>query len=218
MAASFKVGLVQMAMSRRPGRQRRAGRRGRARGGAGRRRRSSACRSCSARRTSARARTRRSSTWPSRSRAHDRGARRAAAKDAGVAVVVPDLRAARGRPLPQHRGRPRRRRRAAGPLPQDAHPRRPALLREVLLHAGRPRLPRVRHAGRPHRHARLLGPVVPGGRAAHGARRAPAVLFYPTAIGWHPHEKAEYGAAPARRLADDPARRTRSPTASTSRP
>ena len=31
-------------------------------------------------------------------------------------------------------------------LPQDAHPRRSALLREVLLHARRPRVPRLRHA------------------------------------------------------------------------
>ena len=32
------------------------------------------------------------------------------------------------------------------------------------------------------------------------------VLFYPTAIGWHPSEKAEYGAGQASRLADGPAR------------
>src|SRR5262245_3336796 len=61
-----------------------------------------------------------------------------AAKEAGVTVVVPifEQRAPglyhnsavvvgpEGRPLG---------------LPQDAHPRRPALLREVLFHAGRPR-------------------------------------------------------------------------------
>ena len=44
------------------------------------------------------------------------------------------------------------------------------------------------------------------------------VLFYPTAIGWHPSEKAEYGAAPGDGLADHRSARTRSPTASTSRP
>jgi N-carbamoylputrescine amidase len=27
------------------------------------------------------------------------------------------------------------------------------------------------------------------------ALQGPTVLFYPTAIGWHPHEKAQYGAA-----------------------
>ena len=38
------------------------------------------------------------------------------------------------------------------------------------------------------------------------ALRGASVLFYPTAIGWHPSEKAEHGDAAARRLADDPAR------------
>ena len=32
------------------------------------------------------------------------------------------------------------------------------------------------------------------------------VLFYPTAIGWHPSEKAEFGAGAGVRLADHPAR------------
>ena len=32
------------------------------------------------------------------------------------------------------------------------------------------------------------------------------MLFYPTAIGWHPSEKAEFGAVAARRLAHHPAR------------
>jgi hypothetical protein len=42
------------------------------------------------------------------------------------------------------------------------------------------------------RHARLLGPVVPGG-ARLTALAGADVLFYPTAIGWHPREKAEFG-------------------------
>ena len=37
------------------------------------------------------------------------------------------------------------------------------------------------------------------------ALRGADVLFYPTAIGWHPKEKAEYGAAQAYGVADDPA-------------
>ena len=45
----------------------------------------------------------------------------------------------------QHRRRHRRRRPLLGHVPQDAHPGRPALLREVLLHARRPRLPQLRH-------------------------------------------------------------------------
>ena len=71
------------------------------------------------------------------------------------------------------------------PLPQDAHPRRPALLRKVLLHARRPGLPGVRDRASPGRDARLLGPVVSRGRPAdrpqgrrdpllsHGDRLAP---------------------------------------------
>ena len=37
------------------------------------------------------------------------------------------------------------------------------------------------------------------------ALRGASVLFYPTAIGWHPSEKAEYGVCAALRLADHPA-------------
>ena len=58
------------------------------------------------------------------------------------------------------RGAVRRRRHPVRHLPQDAHPRRPALLREVLLHPGRSGLPRARHPGGPDRHPGLLGPVV----------------------------------------------------------
>ena len=44
------------------------------------------------------------------------------------------------------------------------------------------------------RRADLLGPVVPRRRAPH----RPAgrqILFYPTAIGWHPRRRREYGKA-----------------------
>ena len=40
----------------------------------------------------------------------------------------------------------------------------------------------------------MLGPVVSRGRALTAAQGA-SVLFYPTAIGWHPDEKAKYGEA-----------------------
>ena len=69
---------------------------------------------------------------------------------------------------------------------QDAHPRRSALLREVLLHARRSRLPRVRHRARAHRHAGVLGPVVSGRARASPRSRAPTCCSIPTAIGWHP--------------------------------
>ncbi len=81
------------------------------------------------------------------------------------------LRKARRGAVPQHRGGHRRRRLAARHLPQDAHPRRPALLREVLLHARRYRLPRLEDEVRHHRRAHLLGSVVSRSRPAHGARR-----------------------------------------------
>ena len=79
----------------------------------------------------------------------------------------------------------RRRRLAARRLSQDAHPRRSALQREVLLHAGRlarrrrrrsqgrERISRLEDALREHRRADLLGPVVSGGRAHHAACSAP---------------------------------------------
>ena len=51
-----------------------------------------------------------------------------------------------------------------------------------------------RHQRGPRGHAYLLGPMVSGGRAATAMQGA-HVLFYPTAIGWHPAEKAEFGEA-----------------------
>ena len=125
----------------------------------------------------------------------DRGAGRARAGARRSRRRV-GLRAARRGRLPQHRGRPRRRRESRRDLPQDAHPGRPALLREVLLHARAiSGSARSTTAFRPGRHAGLLGPVVSRGGAADGACCGAAILVYPTAIGWHPAEKAEYGAA-----------------------
>ena len=72
-----------------------------------------------------------------------------------------------------------------GPLPQDAHPRRPALLREVSTSPPATSASRRSTPARPRRHARLLGPVVSRGRPAdrpeggrdpvlpHGDRLAP---------------------------------------------
>ena len=47
---------------------------------------------------------------------------------------------------------------------------------------------------RPDRNAGLLGPMV-SGRSAPDRVAGRHVLFYPTAIGWHPAEKAEFGEA-----------------------
>ena len=81
----------------------------------------------------------------------------------------------------------------------------PLYLREVLLHARRSRVPRLRHRVRPHRHARLLGPVVPRGGAADraGGRRG-AVLSDGDRLAPVGEGRVRRGAA--RRLADHPAR------------
>ena len=118
------------------------------------------------------------------------------------------LRAAGGGRLSQLGGGHRRRRRAARRVPEDAHPGRPALQREVLLHARR----------RPRRLGTATGPAQASGFSVWKTRYATIgvlicwdqwypeaaritallgaeVLFYPTAIGWHPAEKDEWGAA-----------------------
>ena len=114
----------------------------------------------------------------------------ALARRAGGRHHRADLRAAGRRHLSQLGRDHRRRRKPARRLPQDAHPGRPAVQREVLLHAGRRalRLPRreagrgqrlqgVEDALRDHRRADLLGPVVSGSGAHHSAaRRAGALL------------------------------------------
>ena len=41
----------------------------------------------------------------------------------------------------------------------------------------------------------MLGPVVSGSRAAFELCSGANILFYPTAIGWHPSEKERHGAA-----------------------
>ena len=87
-------------------------------------------------------------------------------------MIIASLFEKRAGPLPQHRRHHRRRRHAPRHLPEDAHPGRPALLREILLHARRPRLSRLADEVRQDRRADLLGPVVSRGRAAHGAAGA----------------------------------------------
>ena len=128
--------------------------------GAGRR--SSACRSCSVPSTSARKRTRElfdlaepipgptTERLGTLARELRRGRRRFAVRAAGAGLYHNTAVGDRGRG------------RDPGHLPQDAHPRRPAVLREVLLHAGRSRVSGFRYAVRANRHAGLLGSVVSG--------------------------------------------------------
>ena len=152
------------ALLDRPGRESPPGLRLPPRGGRARGRRSPACPSCSARSTSARPRTTRTSTSPSRSPAPPPRRIAAVARETGM-VIVASLFERRAAGIYHNTavvldadGSIR------GHLSEDAHPRRPALLREVLLHPRRPRLPVVRDEPRQRRHARLLGPVVPRGR------------------------------------------------------
>ena len=122
-----------------------------------------------------------------------------------------DLRAAGARRLSQLGGDHRRRRLAARRVSQDAHPRRSALQREVLLHAGRRATDDRIDGDRPRgqqasgfrvwktRYAKI-GVLICWDQWYPEAARITAllgadILFYPTAIGWHPAEKEEFGAA-----------------------
>ena len=69
----------------------------------------------------------------------------------------------------QHHRHPRRRRRGAGLLPQEPHPQRARLPGEAVFQSRRYRLQGLEHAARAHRARHLLGPVVPGDGARHGA-------------------------------------------------
>ena len=153
-----------------------------------------------------------------RARAHDRGARRGRAKDAGVAVVVPLFESARPastttpRPCIDADGR------AARPVPQDAHPGRPALLREVLLHARRPRAS-ARSTRRPAASARSIcwDQWYPGGRAPDRARRARRCCSTrPPSAGTRTRRRST--APPSATPGRPSSASTRSPTACTSRP
>ena len=104
---------------------------------------------------------------------------------------------------------------AAGPLPEDAHSRRPALLRKILFHARRPRIPSLADALRQNRRADMLGPVVSGSRAAHRlARRANPVLPDCHRLASPRKEKTTANASTARGKPSSAA--TPSPTAATS--
>jgi N-carbamoylputrescine amidase len=58
---------------------------------------------------------------------------------------------------------------------------------------------------RNNRRAHLLGPVVSPKRARLTAMQGAEILFYPTAIGWHPKEKGRIRRGPAPVLGNDPA-------------
>jgi len=63
----------------------------------------------------------------------------------------------------------------------------------------------LQHASGPHRDPDLLGSMVPEG-ARLTALQGPSILFYPTAIGWHPAEKVQFGPSQRDAWANHPAR------------
>ncbi len=93
------------------------------------------------------------------------------ARELEIVIIASLVRAARRGRLSQHRRGDWNQWRHRRPLSQDAHPRRPAVFREVLLHAGRSRLRQFRHCLRPPRRPGLLGPVVSGSGAPFEPRR-----------------------------------------------
>ena len=96
------------------------------------------------------------------------------------------LRTPRGRAIPQHGRGVRRGREHSREIPEDAHPRRPRLLREVLLHPRRHRLRTHTDLHWETRRAGVLGPVVSRGSAADGLKgRRTAHLPYRHRMGKH---------------------------------
>ncbi len=83
----------------------------------------------------------------------------------------------------------------AGHLSQDAHSRRSAVLRKVLFHARRSGLSSI--STRASAASACWSAGISGIRKPRACRALAGanILFYPTAIGWHPSEKAQYGAA-----------------------
>ena len=128
------------------------------------------------------------------------------ARELAVVLDRAGLRATgRGR-LPEFGGCDRCRRQPARCVPEDAHPRRSAVQREVLLHARRRtgfQVWKTRYAT--HRRPDLLGSVVSRSRAHHEpARRTGALL--PDGHRLAPVGEGRMGRGAGRRVADHSAR------------
>ena len=194
--AKFRVGLIQMACSPDPDENlAKAGGAFAKRPDAGRR--LSVCRNCSARSTSAAKRTPTCSIWPSPSPGPRRESLAKLAKRAERGDRRLAFRTARAGRVSQHRGDASTPTARCSGIYRKMHiPDDPLYFEKYLLHAraiwasatSTRSTARIGDAG-------LLGPVV--SRSARAWRRSAARRFcsIPTAIGWHPSEKAEYGAA-----------------------
>ena len=136
-----------------------------------------------------------------------RGARRSVARGARRRDRRLALRAARAGRLPQHGRRSSTPTARSLGIYRKMHiPDDPLYYEKFYFTPGDLGFQRLRHA-----RSAAIGTLVCWDQWYPEAARLTAlagaeVLFYPTAIGWHPAEKAEYGAAQARRLGDHPAR------------
>jgi len=116
------------------------------------------------------------------------------ARKAGVRGRRPDPSRSARRALPQQRGHPRRGREDGGPVREDAHPRRPRLLREVLLHAGDLGFQAIDTRSARSGRSSAGHKWYPEGARLTGAARRDGSSSTRPAIGWHPAEKAQHGA------------------------
>ena len=140
-----------------------------------------------------------SSSWPRRSPA------RAPMRSAKLAKKYEVRRSSRSlfekrasRPVSQHGRRHRRRRVDDGHLSQDAHPRRPAL--STRSSTSRPATPASARGTRSYGKIGVLicwDQWYPEG-ARLTALQGAEILFYPTAIGWHPTREGRVRQGPAR--------------------
>ena len=194
----FKVGLVQMSMSEKAAENlARPWRRSPRRRGPGPR--SSASPSSSARPTSASARTRRSSTWPRpcparAPRPWARAAQEGRRRRDRAGLRAPGARASTTTARPSSTPTAR----SLGLYRKMHIPDDPCFYEKFYFTPGDLGFRAFdTKAGR-------IGALIcwdqwyPEG-ARLTALQGAAVLFYPTAIGWHPHEKAQHGAGAARR-------------------
>ena len=194
IARKYKVGLVQMSMGPDPDANFESAHAPHPRGRAARRATSSACRSCSARSISASAKTCACSIWPSRFRARrQRGWAKWRANCASSIVASLFERRAPG--LYHNTAVTLNADGAIASVYRKMHiPDDPLYYEKYYFTPGDLGFQGGRHAvGR-------IGTLVcwdqwyPEG-ARLTALQGAEVLFYPTAIGWHPAEKEEFGAA-----------------------
>ena len=215
---TFKIGLVQMRCAADPARQPRRARVARVREAADARREDRLpAGAVPHRTTSARRRTTRSSTWPSRSRAR-RPRRSAQSRARRGVVIVASLFERRAAGVYHNTAVVLD---ADGELARHATARctSPTIRSTTRSSTSRPA---TSASARSTRASARVGTLVCWDQWYPEAARLTALagaemLFYPTAIGWHPAREGRVRRGAARRPGRRCSARTRSPTASTSR-